>query len=105
MTAYILRRLAISLPVLVGITVFTFFFINLAPGDPISAMIPPTERQRLTPEKLEARRKELGLDKPLPVRYAIWLGQLARGNFGYSYADRRPVTSQIGERIWPTIEL
>jgi len=105
MTAYILRRLVISVPVLLGITLFTFLFINLAPGDPISAMIPPTERHTLTPEALDAKREELGLNRPLPVRYAIWMGQLVRGNLGYSYADRRPVTMHIRERIGPTLEL
>jgi peptide/nickel transport system permease protein len=105
MTAYILRRLAISVPVLLGITLFTFLFINLAPGDPISALIPPTERHTLTPAALEAKKEELGLNRPLPIRYAIWLGQLVRGNLGYSYADRRPVTTHLRERVWPTLEL
>jgi peptide/nickel transport system permease protein len=105
MTAYVVRRLAISVPVLFGITLVTFFFVNLAPGDPVSAMIPPTERQNLSPEALEARRQALGLDDPLPVRYVIWLGELIQGNLGYSYADRRPVTEHIQERLWPTLEL
>jgi peptide/nickel transport system permease protein len=105
MTGYMLRRLVISLPVLFGITVFTFLFINLAPGDPIDALIDPAEGQRLSQADLMHLREELGLNKPLPVRYAIWLGQLARGNLGYSYADRRPVTELLAERIAPTLEL
>lgn len=105
MIAYIVRRVAVSLPVLLGITIFTFLFINLAPGDPITAMIPPNEMARLSKEGVEARRKELGLDKPLPVRYAIWVGELVRGNFGYSYAERRPVIDIIGDRLGPTLEL
>ena len=105
MTAYILRRLALSLPVLLGITVLTFAFTNLMPGDPVSAMIPPNELQRLSPADLEARREALGLNKPIPVRYAIWIGQLVRGNLGYSLIDRRPVWTDIRERLWPTIQL
>lgn len=105
MTAYILRRLALSVPVLLGITVLTFAFSNLIPGDPVSAMIPPNELQRLRPADVEARREALGLNKPLPVRYVIWLGQLVRGNLGYSLADRRSVWTNIRERLGPTLEL
>lgn len=105
MTAYVLRRLVISLPVLVGITIITFLFINMAPGDPVSAMIQPTERQSLSPAELETRRRELGLDKALPIRYVIWISELGQGNLGYSYADHRPVTTHIMERLWWTLEL
>src|SRR6516162_9376289 len=51
------------------------------------------------------KRAELGLDKPLPVQYVAWLGEVAQGNLGYSFFDRRPVGDILKERIWPTTEL
>ena len=71
MGQYILRRLAISVPVLIGITVVTFLIINLAPGDPVSAMINPEAASELGPEWFEAQRRALGLDRPLPVCYVL----------------------------------
>lgn len=103
MGQYIVRRLLITLPMLLGITIVTFFFINLAPGDPISAMIDPNTAEIL--EDYERIRERLGLNKPLPVRYAIWLGQLLTGNFGYSYHSGEPVLTVVGKRLIPTLEL
>src|SRR5689334_18218346 len=77
--------------------------INLAPGDPIAAMVPP--EMGLSGPALDAYRESLGLDKPLPVRYLIWLGELAHGNLGYSYLSHRPVGRILLERLWPTLEL
>src|SRR5687768_665901 len=105
MTRYIVRRVIISVPVLFGITVLTFLFINLAPGDPVDMMIDPAVGQQMTREEREAQRAQLGLNQPLPIRYAIWLTELAQGNFGYSYADRRPVLLHIRDRLGPTLEL
>ena len=103
MGQFIVRRLLITLPMLLGITIVTFFFINLAPGDPISAMIDPNTADIL--EDYEKIRERLGLNKPLPVRYAIWLGQLLTGNFGYSYHSGEPVLTVVGKRLIPTLEL
>ena len=103
MGLYIVRRLLITLPMLLGITIVTFFFINLAPGDPISAMINPNTAETL--EDFEKIRERLGLNRPLPVRYAIWLGQLLTGNFGFSYHSGEPVLTVVGKRLIPTLEL
>ena len=54
---------------------------------------------------MEQQRAELGLDKPLPVRYGLWLKEIVTGNLGYSYSDRQPVADKISERIWPTLKL
>ena len=105
MHSYIAKRLLISLPVLLGVTLLAFLFINMAPGDPVLAFIDPLQRGSLGPEWVELRRRELGLDKPLPVRYAIWLRELGRGNLGYSLITREPVAKQIRERLWPTLLL
>lgn len=104
MTAYIARRLLISIPMLLAISLITFFFINVAPGDPVDAMIDPERGQELIENK-EALRRHLGLDKPIPVRYLIWLREIAQGNFGYSYHNGLPVLRLIYSRFWATMEL
>jgi peptide/nickel transport system permease protein len=103
MGRYIVRRIAIAVPLLLAISVITFTFINVAPGDPITAMISPEDQ--LNEKDLQRMRAALGLDKPIPVRYVLWLGQAVQGNFGYSYATGQPVAQRIGVRIWPTLEL
>ena len=105
MQQYILRRLLISLPILVGVSIISFVFIHLAPGDPVEALIDPVMRADLGPEWVAQRKAELGLNQPGPVRYAIWLGQLAEGNMGFSLISRQPVGAQIQERIGPTLLL
>lgn len=103
MSTYILERLAISIPLLVGISLITFVFINLAPGDPVSAMINPQTQAGAV--DMEHLREVMGLNRPIPIRYAIWLGQLLQGNFGYSYEDGAPVLDTILVRLPPTLEL
>jgi ABC-type dipeptide/oligopeptide/nickel transport system permease component len=105
MYRWLIRRLLISVPVLLGITVLSFTFVRLAPGDPVRMMINPEYLAGGAEEYIALRRAELGLDKPLPIQYVAWLGEVARGNLGYSFFDRRPVVDILKERIWPTIEL
>src|SRR4051794_29730950 len=105
MGRYILRRLLISMPVLFGITVVTYVIVTLAPGDPVSALINPETVASLGPGWLEQQRHELGLDRPLPIRYGLWMKEILRGNLGYSYSDRQPVADKISERIGPTLKL
>ncbi len=103
MGAYILRRLLINVPVLIGITLITFIAYNLAPGDPIDAMVDPSVV--MDPVVLEAKRKALGLDKPMLVRYGIWLSQAAQGNLGFSYRSGEPVIERVGRRLPATLQL
>jgi peptide/nickel transport system permease protein len=105
MGRFILRRLAISVPVLLLITIAVYLLINLAPGDPVMAMIDPDVASAMGPEWVEMQRRQLGLDQPLPVRYGIWLSEIVRGNFGYSYLDRQPVSAKVLERLGPTFTL
>lgn len=105
MGGYILRRVLISIPLLFTITLGTFLFINLAPGDPIDAMIDPEELGTMSAAAKEIERKALGLDKPIHERYVIWLKEMASGNMGFSYYTREPVTKRIKDRLWPTLEL
>lgn len=105
MGRYLLRRLAISIPVLIGITMATYLIANLAPGDPVSALLNPEQMASLGPEWVEQQKESLGLNDSLPVRYLLWLKETATGNLGYSSADRLPVSEKIAERLWPTIKL
>jgi peptide/nickel transport system permease protein len=103
MTAYILRRLLISIPVLLGITLLTFTAYNLAPGDPIDAMIDPSVA--MDPADLENLRQQLGLDQPMFVRYGIWLTQAVQGNLGFSYRTGEAVSQRIADRLPNTLQL
>ena len=103
MSQYILRRVLLLAPMLVGITLVAFTFINVAPGDPVTAMIDP--QQGSGGLDMDAVRESLGLNKPLPVRYVIWLREVATGNFGYSYRTGQAVIRRIGERVPATVEL
>src|SRR5436190_21061414 len=105
MYRWLIRRLLVSIPVLLGITVLSFVFVRLAPGDPVRMMINPEYMAGGAEEYIALRRAELGLDKPLPVQYVAWLSEVARGNLGYSFFDKRPVGDILKERIVPTIEL
>jgi peptide/nickel transport system permease protein len=102
---YVLRRIVVAIPVLIGVSLLSFVFVNLAPGDPVSAMIDPVERANLGPEWVALRKQQLGLDKPIVVRYAVWLEQIGRGNFGYSLVSGESVAHQIRGRIGPTVLL
>ena len=88
---------------LLGITVITFAVANLAPGDPLSALISPEDQLR--EQDLERMRAAMGLDRPAPVRYVVWVKELVQGNFGFSYFTKQPVLDRIIPRLWPTIEL
>lgn len=95
----------VSIPVLLGITVAMYIIINLAPGDPVTALMNPEQMANMGPEWVEHQKQSLGLNDPLPVRYVKWLGQTLQGNLGYSTADRMPVAEKIGERVVPTLQL
>ncbi len=105
MGQFLLRRLLVSIPVLLGITIATYAIISFAPGDPVTAMISPEAAASLGPGWVEQQRVALGLDRPVPVRYALWLKEVARGNLGFSYKDRQPINQKIVERLWPTLRL
>jgi len=101
--AYIGRRLLIFIPTLLAISFCIFTLLDLAPGDPLSAIIRPGSS--ISQETIEAYRTKFGLDKPFLLRYGHWLGQVLQGNFGYSIVTFRPVIEMISERILPTLWL
>ena len=105
MTAFIIRRLIVAVPVLVGITIIAFVILALAPGDPVAALIAPERRSSMTPEDLAAFRRALGLDGPIYVRYVRWLEGILRGDLGYSIKTGRAIADEIAPRIGPTLLL
>ena len=98
---YIIRRLILLIPVLLGISIIVFFIMELIPGDAAQAIL----GAYATPENLERVRSDLGLDKPMIQRYFIWLGNIVQGDFGRSYTLDRPVIDEVLERLGPTLLL
>jgi len=98
---YVLRRLLIALPVLFGVTIINFIIMRMAPGDPVDMLVNP----KLPAAALEAKRIELGLNAPAYEQYLNWLGNLFRGDLGYSMITYQPVGQAIAERMGPTLLL
>jgi peptide/nickel transport system permease protein len=97
----VLRRLALSIPIMLLVSIMVFSLIHLIPGDPVTVML----GQEATPEVKQALRHELGLDQPLVIQYFVWLGRVVRGDLGHSLVDRTSVLDQIRLRLPATIEL
>ncbi|MBK0059491.1 ABC transporter permease [Pseudomonas sp. MH2] len=97
-------RLGGGLLVLWAVATLTFFALRLMPGDPVLAILGGTTGNP-TPEAIEATRREYGLDKPLPVQYALYLGRLVQGDLGQSYSQHQPVTRVLAEQAGATLEL
>jgi ABC-type dipeptide/oligopeptide/nickel transport system permease component len=101
MTAYLVKRLLLAIPVLLVTSLLVFAALHLAKGDPVEVIAGP-----LATEKVKAQlRNELGLDKPLPVQFALYLGQVARGNLGRSILSQRQVSELIAQKLPITIQL
>ncbi len=103
MATYILRRLLISLPILLGVTVIVFLIASNMPGDAVQAMV--SQETPMAEDLIKLRRGQLGLDQPLPVQYARWLGNLVRGNLGFSFQTGEPVSAVIAARVPATLQL
>jgi peptide/nickel transport system permease protein len=99
---FVLRRLAASLLLLYLVLTATFFLLHLAPGSPAALL---AEDQRIPAEQRENLRRIYGLDRPLPVQYARWLGAMVRGDWGTSFAYQRPVTALVFEAVPATLLL
>ncbi len=105
MLNYTIRRLVYLVPTLLGITIVTFFIINLTPGDPVTAIRGGMTQTRISPETYQHMLSLYGLDKPIHVRYATWLKRLLTLDFGDSFRNQRPVTELILERLPATLIL
>ena len=102
MIRYLLKRLIEVIPTLLGVTLIAFALIRMIPGDPVLLMI---GERGATPEVMEHMRAAYGLDKPLPVQYAVYLKNVVQGDFGTSTTSNRPVIKEFGERFPATLEL
>jgi peptide/nickel transport system permease protein len=100
---YLVRRLIQAIPVLIGITLISFFIIQMAPGDP--ALLYIDRSTNPSPEDIALVRRELGLDKPIHLRYVDWISRSVKGDFGRSFLDRRPVMKKIAEMMPYTLIL
>jgi peptide/nickel transport system permease protein len=105
MIRFISRRLLFAIPLLLGIVTNTFFVIQVAPGDPMDMFLEPRLQRQMDPEAVELIRQKYGLDQPVHIQYARWLGGLLRGDLGESFRYRRPVASLIAERVPYTLQL
>ena len=105
MRAYLLRRFALAIPTLIGITLVTFVMTRLAPGDPALVRGGESAATRLSPTEYQQLRDYLGLDRPILAQYGRWLGRLVRLDFGRSWSGGRPVAEKIGERFVATMSL
>jgi peptide/nickel transport system permease protein len=101
MTRYLLRRLALAIPILLGVSLLVFLMLHTAGGDPAQTML----GTRADPAALAALRHELGLDRPLLVQYAAFLAGALRGDLGRSYRSHTPVIAEIAARFPATVEL
>ncbi|MGH9246166.1 MAG: ABC transporter permease [Acidimicrobiales bacterium] len=101
MLRFIARRLLLSIPVLLGIVMFVFFLGRIIPGDPCRAAL----GERATEEQCVGFNARIGLDESLPVQFGRYVGDLAEGDLGQSFQQRRPVTTLLSERLPVTIQL
>ncbi len=101
MALMLVRRLAMVIPTLLGVSIVVFLLMSVLPGDPLAGLL----AQDATPADRAALEHSLGLDDPLPVRYVNWLGDALQGDFGYSPYRRRDVSDLIGTALNNTIRL
>ena len=107
MSTYALRRLALFVPTLFGASLLIFVLMRLVPGDIAEILVyqTGTESSAVQQRQIQQIRRELGLDRPVFVQFASWLGGAARGDFGYSFSQRRPVIDILKERFPRSMEL
>ncbi|MDR7543517.1 MAG: ABC transporter permease [Armatimonadota bacterium] len=102
MARYVVRRLGVALSTLGLVVAASFLMVRLAPGDPAEAF---ADEVRLSDEQLTRARHALGLDRPVPLQFAAYLGRLLRGDLGRSYFSQEPVGALIRSRLRFTLEL
>ncbi len=101
MTEYIIRRILLVIPVLLGVTLVTFILMYVVPGDPVLSMV----GERYDQQTLESLREELHLNDPLPLQYLRYIWGVVRGDLGRSFVTRRPVMESILEKFPNTLRL
>src|SRR3954468_14383705 len=101
MLRYVVRRLLLLVPILIGVSILIFFWVHALPGNPASALL----GERATPQLVRQYKERDGLDKPLPVQYWNYVKVTSHGDLGVSITTRRSVASEIARRFPATIEL
>ena len=101
MTGYIIRRVLATIPVLLVVALVVFALIRFAPGDPAAIIA----GQEATQEEVEGLRRQLGLDRPLPIQLGIWFRDILRGDLGQSILSKHEVSELIVQRVVPTLSL
>src|SRR5437868_4439141 len=99
--SYFLRRLTLAIPLLVGASLIVFLLVRLAPGDPALVML----GDKATPERVAQLHAHLGLDRPLPEQYVLFVLRALRGDLGDSIIAERPVMELVGFALPATLEL
>jgi len=99
--AFVVRRIALTIPTLLAMSIFVFLLIRLVPGDPAQTML----GFRATPESVATVRAQLHLDESLPAQYGDWIGGVVRGDLGRDYISGESVSGLIRERLPVTLEL
>jgi peptide/nickel transport system permease protein len=107
MRKYIVHRLFLFIPAVLGVTLVVFVLMRLVPGDIATILVyeAGTERAGAAQQAVQKMRQELGLDQPVLVQYVNWLVRAVQGDFGYSYWERRPVSEILRERFPRTLQL
>lgn len=105
MLGYVLRRLALTVPVIVGILLVTFVIKSLIPTDAVTAMFQGQATEQEAKVAIDAMRHQFGLDQPWYVQFGRYVGGVVQGDFGISVRTRRPVLDEIGFRYLKTLEL
>src|SRR3954471_2409984 len=103
MSQYLVQRLILVGPVLLGVSIAVFLMLHLLPGDPALAML--AGQSGITPADVDRVRRQLGLDQPVPVQYFNYIGRVLHGDFGESVHSHRPVLEMIAEQAGSTIQL
>ena len=101
MLAFIVRRLMLSIPTLIGVMVVVFLLLYVAPGDPVQDMV----GERADAETIARLRKELNLDEPVAKQFVLYAGGVLKGDLGNSYITQRPIIRDIRERFPKTLLL
>ena len=101
MVRLIVSRIAAAVPVMLIVATIVFLLLRVSPGDPATILA----GEAATPEAIARIRAELGLDRPIPIQYLTWLGEIAKGNLGQSILSRQPVWTLIRDRLEPTLVL
>ena len=98
---YIIKKIAIGIPVILGVTIILFITMRVIPADPVTLMV----GERVTQERILEIKREWGLDKPLYIQYIVWLTHIITGDMGISIVTKQPVSSLIAERLPYTLQL